>query len=103
MDMTKKADGTIPIECPCCRATLNVDPQLGVVFRTSRRCGRLRLISTIPPGCCASRPSASKKNSVYRWKPRKSKEDVLARKFAEGLKKAKDKPIEKPLRDFDLD
>jgi hypothetical protein len=33
----------------------------------------------------------------------KSKEDVLARKFAEGLKKAKDGPVEKPLRDFDLD
>ena len=33
----------------------------------------------------------------------KIKEDVLARKFAEGLKKAKDAPIEKPLRDFDLD
>ena len=33
----------------------------------------------------------------------KTKEDVLARKFAEGLKKAKDAPIEKPLRDFDLD
>jgi hypothetical protein len=33
----------------------------------------------------------------------KTKEDVLARKFAEGLKKAKDAPIEKPIRDFDLD
>jgi len=33
----------------------------------------------------------------------RSKEDVLARKFAEGLKKAKDAPIEKPIRDFDLD
>jgi hypothetical protein len=33
----------------------------------------------------------------------KTKEDVLARKFAEGLKKAKDAPLEKPLRDFDLD
>ena len=32
-----------------------------------------------------------------------TKEDVLARKFAEGLKKAKDAPIEKPIRDFDLD
>ena len=31
----------------------------------------------------------------------KTKEDVLARKFAEGLKKAKDSPIEKPLRDFE--
>lgn len=33
----------------------------------------------------------------------RTKEDVLARKFAEGLKKAKDAPVEKPLRDFDLD
>lgn len=33
----------------------------------------------------------------------KTKEDVLARKFAEGLRKAKDAPIEKPIRDFDLD
>jgi hypothetical protein len=33
----------------------------------------------------------------------KTKEDVLARKFAEGLKKAKDAPVEKPIRDFDLD
>jgi hypothetical protein len=33
----------------------------------------------------------------------RSKEDVLARKFAEGLKKAKDGPVEKPVRDFDLD
>lgn len=33
----------------------------------------------------------------------KMKEDVLARKFAEGLKKAKDGPVEKPVRDFDLD
>lgn len=33
----------------------------------------------------------------------RNKEDVLARKFAENLKKAKDGPIEKPLRDFDLD
>lgn len=33
----------------------------------------------------------------------KMKEDVLARKFAEGLKKAKEAPVEKPVRDFDLD
>jgi len=33
----------------------------------------------------------------------RTKEDVLARKFAEGLKKAKDAPVEKPVRDFDLD
>ena len=33
----------------------------------------------------------------------KIKEDLLERKFREGLKKAKGQPIEKPIRDFDLD
>ena len=33
----------------------------------------------------------------------RNKEDILARKFAENLKKAKDAPVEKPIRDFDLD
>jgi hypothetical protein len=31
------------------------------------------------------------------------KEDVLARKFAENLKKAKDEPLKKPVRDLDFD
>ena len=30
------------------------------------------------------------------------KEDVLARKFEEALKKAKEQPAERPVRDFDL-
>ena len=33
----------------------------------------------------------------------KIKEDLLERKFREGLKKATGQPIEKPIRDFDLD
>jgi hypothetical protein len=36
------------------------------------------------------------------WEAESKKEDVLNRKFEEALKKAKDKPAEKPLRDFDL-
>ena len=31
------------------------------------------------------------------------KDDVLDRKFQEGLRRAKEGPVEKPLRDFDLD
>jgi hypothetical protein len=33
----------------------------------------------------------------------KKKADVFDRLFEEGLKKAKDKPLEKPIRDLDLD
>jgi hypothetical protein len=101
--MTNKADGTIRVECPCCRAKLNVDPEIGVV------------LSHEPPVRPPSvdfddtarllREQAERVEEKFRLSvaAAQSKEDVLARKFAEGLKKAKDKPIEKPLRDFDLD
>ncbi len=37
------------------------------------------------------------------WEAEKHKEDILTRKFEENLRKAKEKPVEKPIRDFDLD
>jgi hypothetical protein len=36
------------------------------------------------------------------WDAELKKEDVLSRKFDEALKKAKEQPVEKPVRDFDL-
>jgi hypothetical protein len=33
----------------------------------------------------------------------KSKSQLLERKFAEALKKSKDEPVTKPVRDFDLE
>lgn len=95
---------SIEVDCPCCQAKLTIDPELGVV------------LSHIPPPKPppsvdlddtarllkeqAERVEAKFRQSV---EAERTKEDVLARKFAEGLKKAKDKPIEKPIRDFDLD
>ena len=95
---------TFETECPCCRAKLTLDRDLGVV------------LSHVPP----PRPPSSvdlddtarmlrEQNEAVEAKFRasmeaeKTKEDVLARKFAENLRKAKDGPIEKPIRDFDLD
>jgi hypothetical protein len=37
------------------------------------------------------------------WEAENKKEDVLARKFEEALKKAHKGPLEKPMRDFDLE
>lgn len=48
---------------------------------------------------------ARKREDKFResWEAEQKKDDVLTRKFEEGLKKAKGEPVEKPLRDFDLD
>ncbi len=102
--MGKRPAETFDIECPCCRARLTVDGGLGTV------------LSHVPP---PKAPPAVDLDDTARLlrehdeaveakfrasvEAEKSKEDVLARKFAEGLRKAKDAPVEKPLRDFDLD
>lgn len=102
--MAKKPIGSFEVDCPCCQAKLTVDRDLGVV------------LSHIPPPkpppsvdlddtAKLLRAQAEAVEAKFRAsvEAEKMKEDVLARKFAEGLKKAKDAPVEKPLRDFDLD
>jgi hypothetical protein len=102
--MAKRSADTFEVACPCCRAKLTVDPQVAAV------------LSHVPPPkpppsvdlddtAQLLRNQADAVEAKFRAsvEAEKTKEDVLARKFAEGLKKAKDGPVEKPLRDFDLD
>ncbi|MHB8539668.1 MAG: hypothetical protein ACYDCD_01815 [Candidatus Acidiferrales bacterium] len=102
--MAHKPPASIEVECPCCQAKLTVDPELAAV------------LSHVPPPkpppsvdlddtARLLKEQAERVEEKFRQsvEAERTKEDVLARKFAEGLKKAKDKPIEKPLRDFDLD
>ncbi len=102
--MAKNSIETFEVTCPCCTAKLTVDRALGVV------------LSHVPPPRPPSSVDLDDTARLLRAhdeaveakfrasvEAEKSKEDVLARKFAEGLKKAKDGPVEKPLRDFDLD
>ena len=102
--MAKRSADTFEVDCPCCRAKLTVDAQVAAV------------LSYVPPPkpppsvdlddtAQLLRNQADAVEAKFRAsvEAEKTKEDVLARKFAEGLRKAKDGPVEKPLRDFDLD
>jgi hypothetical protein len=102
--MAKNSPHTFEVACPCCQAKLTIDREIGAV------------LSHVPPPkpppsvdlddtALLLRRQAEAVEAKFRAsvEAEKTKEDVLARKFAEGLKKAKDGPIEKPLRDFDLD
>jgi hypothetical protein len=101
--MPKKA-ATVEVTCPCCRAKLTVDPQLAVVLSHE---APPKAAPDVDIGDAARilQEQARKREDKFResWDAEQKKEDVLARKFEEGLKKAKDQPIEKPVRDFDLD
>jgi hypothetical protein len=101
--MGKKPADTLEVDCPCCQSKLTIDRALGVVLAHT---APLRAPSVdLDDTARLLREHTDAVEAKFRAsvEAEKMKEDVLARKFAEGLKKAKDAPIEKPLRDFDLD
>ena len=98
-----KLKSEIEVACPCCKATLVVDTNLKRVIR-----------HTEPPS--ATRPElddaqkilakeAQRREALFQQSvaAEKTRGDALAKRFEEALKQAKEEPITKPTRDFDLD
>ena len=89
--------------CPCCGATLIVDMNLGRVV-SHREVGSGLNIELSDAQKILSeekhRREAAFDQSVNNERTRG---DALSRRFEEALKQAKDEPITKPTRDFDLD
>jgi hypothetical protein len=102
--MAKKPAPPVEVTCPCCQAKLTVDPQLAVVLSHVAP-PRTAPDVDISDAARILQEQAQRREDKFResWEAEKKKEDVLTRKFEEALKKAKDQPIEKPLRDFDLE
>ena len=101
--MAKNDPKPIHVDCPCCHAKLTVDPELEVVLSHEIVKGPPSIDFDDTARLLREQRDRVEEKFRLSVEAEKSKEDVLARKFAEGLKKAKDSPIEKPLRDFDLD
>lgn len=93
----------IEVTCPCCRSTLVVDGNLG------------RIVSCVEPergdkpeldqaarilAAEDARREALFQQSV---EAERGRDDALARRFEEALKQAKQEPVTRPTRDFDLD
>jgi hypothetical protein len=101
--MAKNTPETFVAECPCCQSKLTIDRGLGIVLshQTPVRAPSIDLDNTAR--LLRDHDDAVEAKFRASIEAERTKEDVLSRKFAEGLKKAKDGPIERPLRDFDLD
>src|SRR4029077_12450539 len=100
--MAKK---TAPIEvsCPCCQSRLTVDTELAVVLSHVAPPRAAPDVDISDAARILSEQARKGDNKLrHSWGAESKKEDVLNRKFEEALKKAKDQPVEKPLRDFDL-
>jgi hypothetical protein len=102
--MGRKDGENLQVTCPCCQAKMVIDPIFGAV------------LSHEAPPKTGPDVDLTKASSILEeqhkkredkfadsWFQETNKEDILAKKFEEAMKKAKDAPAGKPIRDFDLD
>jgi hypothetical protein len=93
----------IEVACPCCQAMLVIDLNLGrVVSHHEPERGNKPELSDAQRILAeeAARREAIFQQSVN---SEKSRGDALSKRFEEALRQAKQEPVTKPMRDFDLD
>jgi hypothetical protein len=98
-----KLKSELEVTCPCCRASLVIDTNLGrvIAHREPERGDKPELDEAARILAAeAARREALFEQSV---EAEKGRGDALARRFEEALRQAKQEPITRPDRDFDLD
>jgi len=98
-----KLTSELELTCPCCGATLVVDLNLKrIVSHKEPERGNKPELSDAQRILAeeAARRDAIFEQSVN---AEKTRGDALSKRFDEALKQAKQEPVSKPLRDFDLD
>lgn len=103
--MTQKDSNIFEIMCPDCGAALKVDAATRAVIAHTPA-PRKKTFEDFDAASRALKDQEERKQSLFRQsvEAERNKDDVLAKKFEEALRRAKEKPdAPRPLRDFDLD
>jgi len=98
-----KLKSELEVTCPCCQATLVVDLNLGrVVGHKEPDRGNKPELSNAQ-GILAA--EAARREAIFQQSvdSEKGRGDALSKRFDEALRQAKEEPVTKPMRDFDLD
>jgi hypothetical protein len=93
----------LEVTCPCCGAILVVDLNLGrVVSHAEPERGNKPELSDAQRIVAEE---AARREAVFQQSvdAEKTRGDALSRRFEEALKQARQEPISRPKRDFDLD
>jgi hypothetical protein len=98
-----KLKSEFEIDCPCCSAKLVVDANLQRVVRHSEPASADR--PELDDAHRIVAEQAAKREALFQksFAEEKTRGDALSRRFEEALRQARDEPITKPTRDFDLD
>ena len=93
----------IEVTCPCCQATLVIDTNLGrIVSHKEPDRGNKPELSDAQRILAEE---AARREAIFQQSvdSEKTRGDALSKRFEEALRQAKQEPITKPTRDFDLD
>jgi hypothetical protein len=101
--MSRKKDVAFDVTCPSCRAVLTVDPEVKAVLAHTPP-PRSGPASSLDKAMEALKGQQAAREARFREaaEAEKSKDQLLARKFEQGLKRAKDSPDPYP-RPIDFD
>jgi hypothetical protein len=91
------------IQCPCCGAALVVDLNLGRVVSHREPASGLNIELSDAQNILAEEKKRREDAFNQSVSAERTRGDALSRRFEEALKQAKEEPITKPTRDFDLD
>jgi hypothetical protein len=98
-----KLKSELEVTCPCCRASLVIDTNLGRVIshREPERADKPEL----DEAARILAAEAARREALFEqsMEAEKGRDDALARRFEEALRQAKQEPVTRPDRDFDLD
>lgn len=98
-----KLKSELEISCPCCHTVLIVDTNLGrVVSHREPDRGNKPELGDAQRILAAE---AARREAIFQQSvdSEKNRGDALSKRFDEALRQAKDEPVTKPMRDFDLD
>ena len=93
------------VGCPCCGASIKIDPEThGVISHIAPI--KPKTFENFEAAAEAMRAQDSRRESLFQQsvEAERNKADLLEKKFQEAMRKAKESPdTGKPFRDFDLD
>lgn len=96
-------DSEFEIVCPCCQSLLVIDANLKRVVRHEDATRGDRPELSDAQRILAE--EAARREALFQQSvaSERSRGDALSKRFEEALRQAKQEPVTKPMRDFDLD
>jgi hypothetical protein len=98
-----KLKSEFEVDCPCCAAKLVVDANLQRVIRYAEAPSADRPELDHAQRILAEQAARREARFQKSVADEKGRGDALSKRFDEALKQAREEPITKPTRDFDLE